>query len=45
VIAARALDLPAAINLFAIGSTVGWIGHAIDLCAINLNSLNTVIGE
>jgi citrate synthase len=32
VIAARALDLPTdgAINLFAIGRTVGWIGHAIE---------------
>jgi len=32
VIAARALELPAdgAINLFAIGRTVGWIGHAIE---------------
>jgi citrate synthase len=32
VIAARALGLPAdgAINLFAIGRTVGWIGHAIE---------------
>jgi citrate synthase len=32
VIAARALDLPpdGAINLFAIGRTVGWVGHAIE---------------
>jgi citrate synthase len=32
VIAARALDLPTdgAVNLFAIGRTVGWIGHAIE---------------
>lgn len=32
VIAARAIDLPTdgAINLFAIGRTVGWIGHAIE---------------
>lgn len=38
---ARALDLPsgAAFDLFALGRTVGWIGHAIEQYALGVGDL------